>query len=290
MATLLLFLPITAVFSQVINREFQDAKGRTILLGNSTYERLNEAPFDQWFTDNEDNYTPHEEDIKTLKISISQIDSITVFMGTWCGDSKKEVPRLTKTLKALDFDFNKLKIICVSNTFNNYKQSPENEQAGQNIHRVPTIILHNNDSETGRIVEEPVVSIEKDLLAIINQTYKPNYKSVNIINQYFEEKGFKWVNENEQVVLDALKPVANKYNELTTYGRVLLTSWRIKEAVTALEINAKLFPDDEYAHIHLANTYLILGEYEKTEKCCKKALEINPESEIAVNLMSRVKS
>lgn len=290
MITLIFFLPLSTVFCQVINREFQDSRGRTMLLGQSTYERLNEAPFNQWYSSNENNYSAQKEDLETLKKSFNQIDSITVFMGTWCGDSKREVPRLTKTLKAIDFDFDKLKIICVNNAYNNYKQSPENEQAGQNIHRVPTIILHNNKNEVGRIVEEPIVTMEKDLVAIINNTYEPGYQSVNIMEKYFVEKGFKWVGENEQTVLTELKAVAKKYNELTTYGRVLLTSWRIKEAVIALELNAKLFPNDEYAHIHLANTYLILGEYEKTEECCQKALEINPESKIANNLMSRTKS
>lgn len=287
--TIITFLPLSFIYSQILNREFPDAKGNIILLGEVSYERLTEAPFEDWYVSNENAYSPNTDHIASLKKSFNQVDSITIFMGTWCGDSKREVPKITQALKAINFNFNKLKIICVDNRFNNYKQSPENEQAGQNIHRVPTILIHNKKNEIGRMVERPVVSVEKDLLSIVEGSYVPNYQSVHILDKYLKDHGTKWLESNEQIILDSLKPITKKYNELTTYSRVLLTSWKLKEAVTVLEINAKLFPDVEYAHIHLANTYMILGEYEKTEECCKQALEINPESKMAANLLTKIK-
>ncbi len=64
----------------------------------------------------------------------------------------------------------------VSNQQDSYKQSPQHEENGRNIIRVPTIIIEDNFKEVGRIVEYPVVSLEKDMLSILRkERYVPNY-------------------------------------------------------------------------------------------------------------------
>ncbi|MGB3468583.1 MAG: hypothetical protein WBA74_25085 [Cyclobacteriaceae bacterium] len=279
----------TALSGQVIDREFPDSKGRIKLLGEASYDRLTKAPFKEWFTKNEETYEPDENDIAELKTALNSVDSISIFMGTWCGDSKREVPRFTKMLKEANYDFNKLSIICVDNTWNNYKQSPENQQADANIHRVPTFIFHSNQEEVGRIVERPVASLEKDLIAVAEGNYKPSYSAVQFLHNYLEENGVASLTENETEVVEQLRLQVKAWNELTTYGKMLLTSWKIKEAVRVLEINSKMFPEEEYAQLHLANAYYLTGDYEKTELCCREALAINPDSEFAQTLMARLK-
>ena len=43
------------------------------------------------------------------------------------------------------------------------------EEVGKNIHRVPTFIFLHGNKEIGRIVESPVVSLEKDMIAILEK-------------------------------------------------------------------------------------------------------------------------
>ena len=104
---------------------------------------------------------------------------IDIFMGSWCGDSKWEVPRMIKLLQAAGFDTTNLAIVCVSNEAGMYKKSPEGEEAGKNIQRVPTLIVYEKNKEIGRIIESPVVSLEKDLLRILKKDgYVPNYANL----------------------------------------------------------------------------------------------------------------
>ena len=68
-----------------------------------------------------------------------------------------------------------------------YKKSPEGEETGKNIQRVPTLIIYHKRKELGRIIESPVVSIEKDLISILKQDgYIPNYANLK-----FKETAFK---------------------------------------------------------------------------------------------------
>jgi hypothetical protein len=100
-------------------------------------------------------------------------------MGTWCGDSKQEVPRMIKILLAAGMGTSNLSIIAVGNGADMYKKSPQGEEIGLNIKRVPTLIVYEKKKEIGRFIEYPVVSIEKDLLRILlKDGYVPNYANL----------------------------------------------------------------------------------------------------------------
>ena len=118
--------------------------------------------------------------------------SIKLFMGTWCGDSKREVPKLYKVLEACDFPMDQLTVIALGRQPNLYKQSPQHEEAGLNIHRVPTIIFYKNQTEVNRIVEQPIESFEADIKNIITvNNYKSNYQIVTAIDNILNKKGIK---------------------------------------------------------------------------------------------------
>jgi len=89
--------------------------------------------------------------------------NIEIYMGTWCSDSRREVPRFLKILDLAIFDFHKLKIISVDRD----KISPTHEEIGRNIEYVPTFIIHKNNLEIGRIVEFPIITLEGDLINIL---------------------------------------------------------------------------------------------------------------------------
>jgi len=99
-------------------------------------------------------------------------------LGTWCGDSKKQVPRILKVLEQAEFPNERLEIIALDRRPGRYKKSPTGEEKGLNIIKVPTLIFFKNGIEINRIVERPIASLEEDILTILNGGhYIPNYSS-----------------------------------------------------------------------------------------------------------------
>ncbi len=161
------------------NQLSKDANGQPMLLGRCERNALQQAPFSSWFSSNYDAYVVDSFTCTFIKPLLAN-KTITLFMGTWCGDSKREVPRILKMLDCCGFPAEKITLIMVSNAPDAYKQSPQHEEAGKNIIRVPTILIHENGKEVGRIVETPITSLEKDMLAILQQKgYVPNYAPKN---------------------------------------------------------------------------------------------------------------
>jgi len=281
---LLLFLLPSISLSQPLNRFFETADGSINILGQASLERLKSEPFNEWY---ETNYNEYEVDTVTLN-SFDMPDSVTIFMGTWCGDSKREVPRFVKGLEAVEFDFNKLKIICLNTGFQNYKQAPEREEAGQNIHRVPTFILHAEDQkEIGRIVEEPVVSLEKDLKDILEgNPYETYYAVANDLIQKLQEKSVKELRKGKSELLKAYQGQTVSEYELNTYGYVLWTSFQLVEAEFVFELNTWLHPESTTSIRPLANLQTIMGKDKAAIASVKRGLKIDPDNEALLNMKS----
>jgi hypothetical protein len=89
---------------------------------------------------------------------------VTVFLGTWCSDSRREVPRLWKALDAAGgaVPFH-IRYIGVDRE----KKEPAADVTAGGIHFVPTLIVSRGGHELGRIVEQPLHGMEKDLLALL---------------------------------------------------------------------------------------------------------------------------
>ncbi len=83
-------------------------------------------------------------------------------MGTWCSDSRREVPRFKKILDLLNYPAEKVKIFAV----NRDKKIEKEDISGLRIEFVPTFIFYSDGKETGRIVETPYKSLEADMLKI----------------------------------------------------------------------------------------------------------------------------
>lgn len=159
----------------LINQVSKDSRGNDMLLGKCTRAALLQAPFADWFKPNYDSYLVDSFTCNFIRPLLAG-KTITIFLGTWCGDSKREVPRVLKMLDCCDFSPNNLTLVMVSNKDSLYKKSPQHEEAGKNIVRVPTIIIEQKGTELGRIIEFPITSLEKDLLSILRkEKYQPNY-------------------------------------------------------------------------------------------------------------------
>ena len=86
-------------------------------------------------------------------------------LGTWCSDSRREVPRFMKIIESLDYKIDRIRFIGV----NSYKEAPVHNFDSLNIERVPTFIFYNNKIELGRIIEYPESSLERDMLGILSK-------------------------------------------------------------------------------------------------------------------------
>lgn len=153
----------------------KDDAGNEMLLGKCDPSALKQEPFAAWYYSSWQNYTLDSATCNFIRPLLAN-KKLKLFMGTWCGDSRREVPRILKMLECCNFPVQDLELIMVSNSDTLYKQSPLHEEQGFNIVRVPTLIIFTNGVESGRIVEFPMVSLEKDLLTILRgQKYLPRY-------------------------------------------------------------------------------------------------------------------
>ena len=158
-----------------INQMSKDSRGSDMLIGKCTKDALLQPSFADWFKPNYDSYVVDSFTCNFIRPLLAG-KSITIFMGTWCGDSRREVPRVLKMLECCNFPTANLTMIMVGNSDSLYKKSPQHEEAGKNIVRVPTIIIEQKGVEIGRIIEFPKTSLEKDMLSILRkEKYEPNY-------------------------------------------------------------------------------------------------------------------
>jgi thiol-disulfide isomerase/thioredoxin len=111
-------------------------------------------------------YQPNESLIKKLN-AVQDSIFIDVYMGTWCHDSKREVPALFKIMETLDNP-----LFSASYTALEYRRrGPKEIIEENNIKRTPTFIIYKNGKEVGRIIEEAKQSIEADLYNVIIGDY-----------------------------------------------------------------------------------------------------------------------
>ncbi len=171
----LLFMILATAFSQQPYQEAKDKNGNYALVGHIEADQLKAESFKEWY---DVYYEHHEVDQKRISEFSTELNKhhILVFMGTWCSDSQREVPAFIKILEAAQFPMDRLKIVAVHDRGPLYKTSPNGEQWGLQIKRVPTFIFLKDGRETNRIVESPVESLEDDIHQILNgQDYVPNY-------------------------------------------------------------------------------------------------------------------
>jgi thiol-disulfide isomerase/thioredoxin len=135
----------------------------TWILGYFNLDKLTHYPYSTWYIKGFDDYQINTEAFnKLLEINKDAL-SIKIVMGVWCPDSRREVPRFMRVLDAWHFPVEKVVFIGVDDA----KQSPVGEYVNLNIQRVPTFILYKNNVETGRIIENPVTSLEQDMVNIL---------------------------------------------------------------------------------------------------------------------------
>jgi len=114
------------------------------------------------FKQNYDTVHISENFVEMIRTLHSGIDFVVV-LGTWCGDSKREVPRFLKIIDLSLIPPAQIQFYGVDRT----KKSSDGLTDRYKIERVPTFIFLKRGEEVGRIVESPKNSLEEDMLAIL---------------------------------------------------------------------------------------------------------------------------
>ncbi|KAB7528091.1 thiol reductase thioredoxin [Flagellimonas olearia] len=173
--TTCMLLCTAMVFAQEFNQEIVQEDGKRFLVGKINLDGLRSQPYQQWYLQGHQSYSVDSTMVNLFKEKLSDY-TITLFLGTWCGDSKRETPRFVKILEAAEFPMDQLQIIALDRRKGHYKKSPTGEEKGLNIIKVPTMVFYKNGKEVNRIVERPIENLEEDIAQIVHERpYIPNY-------------------------------------------------------------------------------------------------------------------
>jgi thiol-disulfide isomerase/thioredoxin len=165
---IIIISPILWIFQDLIT--FNDSKiienseseEYTDIIGLFDRKELSNNPHSEWFNQNYSDYNLDQETLDKLKPLFKDIE-ITVFMGTWCSDSRKEIPVFYKLIDKLNFSEESIELIGMTLE----KTTPDSLEFNQNLINVPTFIFKKDGKEINRIVEFPLETIEKDILEIL---------------------------------------------------------------------------------------------------------------------------
>jgi thiol-disulfide isomerase/thioredoxin len=227
-------------------REFEyiDAKGRTQMAGLVSLNHLKAEPYSKWFQKGYLEYFVEDKKAKKLGKYLKDMD-IQVFMGTWCGDSKREIPRLVRVLEVARIDPARVNYICVYSEPERRNISPTMEQKGRNIHHVPTIILFKDGKEVGRVIESPLSSLEDDLLDIVSgEVYPTHYPAaeamIGLVNKPMPafSDSLGWAKIVSKI--DSLNP--RSPSELNALARMYKNQNQFDQEAHTLKLNSLLFP------------------------------------------------
>jgi len=269
---------------------YKNAKGETHLCGEFPVSYLeHDSIYSKWFNNY---YSEFKLPNKRLRLK-SKLKNTTVdiYLGTWCGDSKKWVPRFVKLWDELRLKRSQLRLIGLYNDEKRYKTSPNNEEQGQQIHRVPAFIFKSEGVEYARIVEFPKNDLVTDVAQIaLGFPSAPNYEGANYLFKLFDTETIESIKNNFNTHYQTLRKKTNHSKELNTLGYVLLRSNRIKEALICFKLNTYLFKYTPNVYDSYGETLALNGDHEEAIKMYEKVLELDTENKHAKSQIKKLKS
>jgi thiol-disulfide isomerase/thioredoxin len=162
--TLIIMISTLFADAQDNNQRITDEKsGKEILIGTVTREGLND--FGDWFKTEYQQYQPDSSEIASIQSYGEDYPWVFIVLGTWCGDSRQQVPRFFKILDQLNYPSERIFMVAVDRD----KKTKDFCLGDYNIQLVPTFIFTRDGEETGRIIETPESTLERDLLSIVKK-------------------------------------------------------------------------------------------------------------------------
>jgi hypothetical protein len=151
---------------QEINKISEDPfKGRTVLINYCSRQGVTDFPemkatYDVFYS----GYEPDAALLTELAVFSEGVE-ITIVLGTWCGDSKIQLPRFFKITDTIGISDQNLTLICTDGE----KKAENGLLDHLAISQVPTFIFYRQGEEAGRIVESPQTTLENEMLNILKK-------------------------------------------------------------------------------------------------------------------------
>lgn len=142
-----------------------DISGAKILIGEIDRSVLEHDLAFAWFKTGYDKYVPETAPVESLKTSAHNLRFI-VFLGTWCSDSKAEVPKYFKFFDALHVPADHITMFGLDRM----KKAENRDAESYGVTKVPTLVVISGKTEIGRIVEQPRQGIEEDIRRMLDPT------------------------------------------------------------------------------------------------------------------------
>jgi hypothetical protein len=161
-----MFIAIS-MFSQEkkMNQKVFDPKStHEIMIGYCTLAGISDTAFNSAFKNEYDAFKPDKEIVSQITSLLDGI-IVTIVMGTWCDDSRMQVPRFMRLYDTFEHSIPPPAFICVDRD----KKAGDVSLEGMDILKVPTFIVSFNGRELGRIIETPQTTMEKDFLDILKK-------------------------------------------------------------------------------------------------------------------------
>lgn len=157
---------MTSTSKQEMNKIFEDPfKGRAVMINYCSRQAVVDFPeMKEVYHTVYSSYEPDVAQIAELVLFSRDIE-ITIVLGTWCGDSKIQVPRFFKVIDALGISDQNLTLICTDGE----KKAENGLLDHLDIVQVPTFIFYLQEKELGRIVESPQTTLENEMLNILKK-------------------------------------------------------------------------------------------------------------------------
>lgn len=258
----------------LINKEALDRSGNSMHIGRLTLSAFSVAPYADWFLSGKEEYAPKESVMRELKTFKNEF-KVTIYGGTWCGDTKDQLPKFAKILEELKFSSQNYEMFFVDNAAERYKQTPDANKYQNSVFRVPTFIIEQNGVEIGRIIEKPVESLEEDLLTILNHDkYQPEYALGELVQKELNLN--RTANLTTPVFIAQCKSLIKTHHDLNGLGYVFLAQKKQRYALKVFELNTILFPYEPNTFDSLGEIYSLMGKKKLAKQAYDKVLGLNP--------------
>jgi len=282
----ILFLCLLALTLPAARAAGEESDEPPKLLGKCTVRQLDEEPFSEWFRGGYRDYTPNPKVLQALGGADQRGVEMMLFFGTWCGDSRRELPRILKLLDEIGFPEGRVELVAVDSGEGVHKRSPGGEEQGLDIYRVPTLVVRRDGKEIARLVEFPVLSLERDLLAILSDArYEPNYRSYPVIHRWLDEGLLADENVSAWGLANQVRNRVATEGELAAAARVLLERGDVAEAVKLMQVNCALYRESASCFAGLAEAQLSAGEMEAARNAAQRALRLNTDPDRVEDLV-----
>ncbi len=141
-----------------------ESHGSKMVTGRISPSMLASDSSFRWYRENYAAFTPDSASVVYLSAEARNIHFI-VFGGTWCGDTKRELPKFFKTVSLAQIPESNIELYGVDRS----KRSSDGLTEKYHVTNVPTFIVFSDGKEVGRIVEHPEEGIEFDLVHILQK-------------------------------------------------------------------------------------------------------------------------